>query len=143
LHFVLHRGAGEVTGRVSDARTGQPVPGVFVGVGTPWAIDSSGGSRRGEWSRLARTDEAGDFRVEGASPGACSAIVRAPGYSLWRDEIEVREARTETVDAALLPEAALEGRALDREGRPVAGLSVIVGRPAAGWLSASDRTDAD
>lgn len=143
IRFVLRRGAGQVAGTVVDALTGEPVPGAFVGLGSQRAFDSSGGwLNLGEWARLARTDERGSFHAEGLGPGACSVAVRAGAYALWRDQIEVREDRTESVDVALLPEAALAGHVLDQQGRPVAGLTVEVGQ-GRGWLRAADRTDSD
>ena len=143
--FVLRRGAGAVRGTVRDSATGAPLAQAFVAVGARGCMESRGEGDIlviGPWARLARTDEAGNFRVSGLAPGACALAVRAPGHALWRDELEVQEGRTEEVEASLLPEPGLAGHVLDREGRPVPGLKIVVGRGLE-WLRGSDRSDAE
>lgn len=145
LRLVLHRGAGEVVGTVIDSLTGAPLPGAFVGVGPRTSMGFSGEGftfSLSDWSRRARTDDGGRFRVNGIKPGSCCVAVRTPGHSLWRQEIDVREDRTETVAVALLPEAALEGHVVDERGRPLSGLFVLVGQGVE-WLRASAQTGPD
>ncbi|MEZ5317560.1 MAG: TonB-dependent receptor [Vicinamibacterales bacterium] len=68
-------GSGVVRGRVVEARTGTPLPGVTVGVG-----DAS--------ARLV-TDADGRFELRDLPPGRVSLFVSLVGYALARPEVEV------------------------------------------------------
>jgi len=145
VSFVLYRGSGSVTGTVVDALTGAPVPGALIGIGPRECMEFSEigiGAELAQWARLARADASGRFHANGVAPGRCSIAARAPGHSLWREEIELKEGTTEYVQARLLPEAILEGHVLDDQGIPIAGASVVAGRGVE-WLRAADRTSGD
>ncbi len=127
-------GPAAVAGTVSDAATGQPLPGTTVTVS--WA---SGRSTR---SGRAQTDEAGSFRICGVAAGARTAVraVRQ-GRATATDSVHVRGSGVAEVALALAPAAprTVAGQLVDvQTGRPVPGVTVRV----AGEGGASGVSDA-
>ena len=64
--------SGQVVGRVTDAATGEPVPGAWVLVSPPTAQDRAAMGRT--------TDANGAFAIEGLAPGDWAVATRALGY---------------------------------------------------------------
>jgi len=93
--------ARPIRGTVEDAATGRPVPDAFV---------------FGE-AEATRTDALGSFRL--ADRGSRMAWVEAEGYALAEVVAPADPARPAKV--ALLREAPILGRVVDREGKPVEG----------------------
>ena len=85
---ALAQQAGTIAGRVTDAGTGEPIPGVNVVV---------------ENSTLgASTDVDGLYRIVGVEPGTYTLVASFVGYGDEAEEgVEVRDAQTTTVDFAL------------------------------------------
>ncbi len=101
-------------GRVTDARTGEPVVGSTL---TPMAL-GPGGSRSGRNVALA-PDAEGRFRLAGFEPGSYQLIVSAPGYAPWRAESRDFGEGEHVLDLRLWPSCAFELVAEDEHGRPV------------------------
>jgi iron complex outermembrane receptor protein len=80
---------GTVTGRITDADTGDPLPGVNV------ALE---GTERG-----AATGAEGRFRLAGVPAGTYTLAVSFLGYTARRREITVERGQTITADFALTP----------------------------------------
>lgn len=101
--------ARTLTGRVTDAATGWPVPGASVGLG--WTCEEP-----------VTTDADGRY-VQPAVPsdGYHELTVRAPGYAAE----EQRFGERTQLDFALAREATLTGRAVDGRGRALAGVRVV------------------
>lgn len=120
-----------LSGRVVDA-FGNPVAGARVfagrgGRGAALAIDELDPELY-PWVRRveARTDAAGRFTLERAPEGGSSIAVRASGFAPLRTERRLDEARArELGDLVLEASVVLEGRVLDRSGRPVAGVELV------------------
>ena len=109
-------------GKILEGRVvgpaGRPLSGASIRVEerTPqFAISRPGGE----------TDEAGAFRVEDLLPGMVTLYAVAPGYLERRTEARVPEdGPAERLEIALAQAAVLEGRVLDAQERPVAGVIV-------------------
>jgi len=85
---------GVVTGMVSDATTGEPLPGANVIVA---------GTERG-----AATDQDGQFRISNVPSGPQTLVVSFIGYVTTRIDVVVEEGTTVTQDVALQQEAITE-----------------------------------
>ncbi len=85
---------GLVTGTVSDATTGEPLPGANVIVA---------GTERG-----AATDQDGQFRISNVPSGPQTLVVSFIGYVTTRIDVVVEEGATVTQDVALQQEAITE-----------------------------------
>ena len=83
--------AGSLRGRLTDAETGDPLPGVVISVT---------GTHLGAWA-----DESGDFRIEGLAPGTHTLEATHVGYESLRREVSVDAGADATVDLALSPQA--------------------------------------
>jgi len=126
-----------VSGRVSDAATGQPLAGAIVGEGA-W------------FRRTATTDARGEYRLEGfGAPGVREVHVRASGYGAARREAPAPVDGVARLDFALQRGRAVSGRVVDDGGAPLAGAYVAAvasefddgGQQRTDWLST--RSDAD
>ncbi len=142
---VVELGAGELArlpaavperglaigGRVLDGRTAQPLPGARVTCepGSPHQF------RKPVWldrPPQALTDADGVFLLEGLDPGACRAVVRAPGYAAWRrDGVEPDEIGADLGDITLGRGLTVVGQVIDRSGRPQTGVAVELSEDAA------------
>jgi len=96
LFCVLGAGAaaaqqGTITGRVTDARGGQPVPSAQVRV-----VGSN---------QMALTNAEGRYTLRGVSPGANSVRVLVIGYSERSQQVTVSPGEPATLDFALQPSA--------------------------------------
>ncbi len=111
LRFVLRRGIA-LPGRVTD-RGGAPIEGARARAGRP----------------RASSDAEGRFVVEGLAPGRQLLEVDHPGYNRWRGEVGV-EPRMDAIEVVLRGGWPVAGQVVDLEGRPVAGVAVLL-EPAA------------
>jgi len=124
LDVVVERGR-EVTGRVTDARSGRPVAGACVGTGLPGYP-------------TATTDEDGRYRYRSA-PDVAAPSTPATHETPKLGGTDVLSAAAEgyasecvplppsmVVDFALEPLCDVVGRVVDSEDRPVSGASVVV-----------------
>ncbi|HEX8212420.1 MAG TPA: SusC/RagA family TonB-linked outer membrane protein [Longimicrobium sp.] len=96
LFCVLGVGAaaaqqGTITGRVTDARSGQPVPSAQVRV-----VGSN---------QMALTNAEGRYTLRGVSPGATSVRVLVIGFSERSQQVTVAPGEPATLDFALQPSA--------------------------------------
>jgi protocatechuate 3,4-dioxygenase beta subunit len=134
-----------VGGRVLDARTVQPVAGARVTCepGSPHQFRKPDRLRR---LPEALSDADGVFLLEGLDPGACRAVVRAPGFAPWRrDGVEPDEVGADLGDIELDRGMTVVGRVLDRAGRAQTGVAVEIAEdaPYAYFPEASATTDHD
>ena len=111
---------GRITGLVTDARTGEPVPGAMV------SAQSMGGTRR------AKTDERGRYVLKDLRPGAYKVWAKARAYkpANFPRPVVVESGQTvENIDFALAPKprkGAILGRVTDRKtGLPIPGAVVV------------------
>lgn len=88
LEFASAAFNGFLSGTVTDARSGAPVPQAWVAAGT----DAS-----------CPTQENGGYFLLHA-PGVFTVIVTAPGYREWSRSVTLEEGAGLTVDAALIPD---------------------------------------
>jgi protocatechuate 3,4-dioxygenase beta subunit len=75
-------------------------------------------------ARAARSDAAGRFTIEGVPFGRWTADARAPGY-LSADAVRFLAASDYAPLILLEPGAAITGRVLDADGRPIEGATVL------------------
>jgi TonB-linked SusC/RagA family outer membrane protein len=95
---------GTITGVVTDASTGEALPGANVSV----ADTDQGGA----------TDQEGQFRIENVPPGRQVLVVSFVGYQSNRVEVTVQEGETVTQDILLQP------RPLVQDGVVVTALNI-------------------
>jgi RNA polymerase sigma factor (sigma-70 family) len=112
---ILRRGLG-VTGRVVDVGN-RPIPGALVRLGNRFNVSS----------RETKTDEAGRFQIENAQPGEYKLSIQMAGHSPAIKSVLVK-AGLAPVEFRLEPGHTIRGRVVDRQGKPVAGAYVGVGR---------------
>ncbi|GAJ24914.1 unnamed protein product, partial [marine sediment metagenome] len=84
---VLPEAFGSIGGRVTDAKTGDPIEGAVV-----WMAGQSG-----------TTDSSGDYIIGDVPVGTWTAAAGAEGYESAQKSIEVSEGVTTTVDFILEP----------------------------------------
>jgi hypothetical protein len=87
----------------------------------------------------------GHFEIGGLEPGAFTLKVEAPGHALaWIGPIEVAGGTIAEANAALEPEAAIDGQVTDPNGLPIAGATVATQWQKGSWRnSARARSDRD
>lgn len=113
FELVLHLARGSSVAGVTRDGAGQPVPGALVLAGPEWAAASSDGE--------------GHFRLEGLPPGRHRLTAEAIGHGPATTRVAIQGVDVEGVELRLGAEARVRGRVLDRNGRPLAGASVLVG----------------
>jgi RNA polymerase sigma factor (sigma-70 family) len=111
---VLHQGI-VVTGRVVD-REGHPVRGARVGTGS---------DRFGSDPQIVETDGDGRFRLGHLRPRETVITVQAKGHGPERIELDAR-AGFRSVELKLDAPRTIQGRVVDRDGRPLPGIQVTL-----------------
>jgi protocatechuate 3,4-dioxygenase beta subunit len=111
---VLRRGT-VVTGRVVD-REGHPVRGARVGTGSDWF---------GSDPPIVETDGDGRFRLGHLRPRETVITVQAKGHGPERIELDARTGFP-PVEIKLGTPRTIQGRVVDRDGRPLPGIQVTV-----------------
>ena len=111
---VLTRGIA-VTGQVVD-RDGHPVPGARVGAGRDWF---------GSDPPIVDTDGNGRFRLAHIGPGETVITVQAKGYGPEVIELDAR-AGLPPLAFKLGPPRAIQGRVIDRNGKPLPRIRLAV-----------------
>ena len=142
ITVILKEGGG-ISGKVLDDWTGEPLAHASVRVGRP-----RGGSlavRRASYDKGSRTDEAGEFRVDGLPEGVYDVAASHRGYGVEAAE-GVRVGAAGGADGLVLrlkKEAVVEGRVVDETtGEPVTkALVVFRPPPPAGPRRARTRGD--
>ncbi len=141
LTIVLKSG-GAIAGKVIDDWSGEPLVRASVRVGRP---KSAPRSRSRSYDQGTRTDEAGEFRLEGLPAGTYDVAASHRGYAVAAAEaVEVGAGQsTESLLLRLQKEAVLEGKVIDdTTGEPVAkALIVFRPPPPAGPRRARSRRD--
>jgi protocatechuate 3,4-dioxygenase beta subunit len=142
LVLYMRRGL-QVSGRVTDAATGAPIPGARV---TAYAKDSA--RQRGSLRRIERADGEGRFVLGGLAPGRYELFWGAPGYpSDSRRLVEVAEETLSGVELTLDRGGTIVGTVRDAAGAAVGGAKVSARPrvPTASWdpVRGHGRTTAD
>ncbi len=121
----LQSNGGRLVGTVTDA-TGQPIADAIVATGKRPPFLSHEGRRIVEqWSaRIAMTDDQGRFAIEGLACGTTPVAIRADGFGFWRDEVEIQDQQTTTIQPQLLACAVLTGTVTDGAGQPLAAAAI-------------------
>ncbi len=88
---ILSLQQGVLTGTITDASTGEPLPGANV------LLE---GTNRG-----ASAGPDGQFEISGIEPGEYSVLVRFIGYRDYRQDVQIRDAEVSTMDVSLQREA--------------------------------------
>ena len=120
LDLTLVRG-GFITGRVTDADTGEPIANHHISIYDAARSDSQAAGHG------AKTDETGTYRFR-AAPG--SALVYTGAQHDYQDTGQIRkyvdvvEGETATVDFQFTKGVGLNGRVLTEAGEPVSGARV-------------------
>lgn len=127
IDFSLEPGAGRLTGRVL-APDGRPLAGARVVAGPRnghHVTGPHGGHAIAPPPLAARSDEAGRFELEDALPlGPQPVHCMARGFGQWSGSVTIVGGTTE-FEIRLEPSARIEGRVVDVEGIPVAGVRVL------------------
>lgn len=122
------RRARVLTGTVVDAETRAPVKDAAViamrsiervSAGGAGVQSSASGGANG------RTDDAGEFRLEGLEPQEHSLTVRAQGYQAFSQQVRLpAEGELQPLTIAIKKGLELRGRAVDTSGQPIPGAQV-------------------
>ena len=115
--FVMAR-AGRITGRVTAAKTGQPIHGARVITGDTYDDDSPR-----DW-----TDDQGRFEILGVPPGATTVTVHLPDYAPELKAAEVKAGEATMLDFQLSPGGVLEGVVKLEGGGAATAAEVVAGR---------------
>ncbi len=117
---VKPEGGGLLIGTVYDMCTGRPVPGAVI------SLEQWRGDPKPE-ANTAAADEDGNFRIEHVQNGSFYIHAAADHYATRQAGCfhnEGQEFQEETI--YLAPARTLEGKAVDSEGKPVAGVKIQV-----------------
>ncbi len=128
--FVVAELAGSLalSGRVTRAKSGKPVPGAIV----TFETDST--------RRATKTDRGGRYTIPGLQRGSGVVHVVADGFARERVDVDVQQA--EAVDVALRPELDVVVIVVDDVKRPTAGVTVeaISEEPRRSYMAVTDRS---
>ena len=148
--LVLRTGA-QVTGRVLDSTTGEPVDAAEVALGRFGKAQgeallrplSSLNSSNGQFGRLrsGTTVPSGYFELT-ASPGTYDLAVQAPGKAFFvRGDLEVKAEGLDLGTIVLQSERAIAGEVLNENLVPVAGARILAAGSVAPGPDGQQRTD--
>ncbi|MBL8113362.1 MAG: carboxypeptidase regulatory-like domain-containing protein [Acidobacteria bacterium] len=130
-----------IEGRVTDAKTGRPVPEAYVSA-RPAAGDSGGAAFFGHGGELIVSDAEGRFEIPGLSPGAYTVSARHADYAALSEQAEVREGAVAPIVLKLSAGLTAAGTVVSKEGRPIPGAEVSLdasgGRGGGGSRAVSD-----
>lgn len=132
-----------ISGRVLNGESFLPLAGARVTCepGSPHQFRKP---HRLERLKTAISDADGVFLLEGLDPGRCRAVIKAPGFAAWRrDEIEPDDAGADLGDIELDRGMTIVGRVIDRDDRPLAGVTVEITENAAYAYTAETTTRTD
>ncbi len=115
--FVMAR-AGRITGRVTAAKTDQPIHGARLITGDEYGDDTPR-----DW-----TDDQGRFEILGVAPGAIAVSVHLHDYAPELKVAEVQAGEATTLDFQLHPGAVLEGVVKLEGGGLATAAEVAAGR---------------
>lgn len=102
---------------------------VFDFDGTAMMANVSLRSETSNQTRWADQEEAGPVRIAGLSPGTWTVERTQPGRLPVSRKVEVSEGQVAKVRITLDRGATITGRVVDHEGKPLAAMLVLVGRP--------------
>jgi len=106
-----------ITGWVTDADTGEPIPGAKI----------SHGFGIFEENEVVRCDERGKFVLDGIGRGKIMVRARAEGYAPGRAHLDLRGVRSdETVQIELARWTTVAGSVRDDRGEPVEGAEIFL-----------------
>jgi len=125
---VLHRG-GAVEGIVMDELAAEPV--TSFSIASSDRIDSEEDAPGGHnpfSGGITFEDAGGRFHLDSLKPGKVRLEVKAPGYPVTHvEDVEVSEgALRKGLIVRLRPGATIRGRAVNQDGKPVAGAQIVV-----------------
>lgn len=125
---------GALAGRVFDA-DGHPIAEASVllgptGVGFVRSTLADGSDGKPPAAQRVRTNQHGEYRFDGAAPGAEVIRVRAKRLAPWSGVIDIAEQRESHLDIHMTRGADLEGVVRTSDGVPAGGVEV--------WANASD-----
>ncbi len=119
-----------IAGRMTDATTGEPVGGVWIGWWTNEERDGMLGIDLENDMGFERSAPDGTYRFDLVAPGAVRLEVRGvagqAGYLWTRRVVSVRPDRVNTVDFVLERALTVSGRVVFTDGRPGAGALIEV-----------------
>lgn len=113
-HELRIQRAGEVTGQVTDAVSGQPVHSARVMTGDTFTDNSPR-----DW-----TSPRGTYTITGVEPGPVVLTVHAPGYAPELRTVTVAPGKKASADFKLSQGVAVSGFVKDANGDPVQGVSL-------------------
>jgi len=108
-----------VTGRLVDARTGQPVPGkkeIVLSTNPSW----------GRGFRAESASRSGELEIPGVWPGSYYVCASAPGYVTTCREVRVKATHCDLGDVPVHRGVTLEGKVLTSTGRPIRNAEVFI-----------------
>ncbi|MCU0292783.1 MAG: carboxypeptidase regulatory-like domain-containing protein [Thermoanaerobaculaceae bacterium] len=122
------RRARVLTGTVVDAETRAPVKDAVV-IAMRILERVSGGGAGMQYSTQGaangRTDDSGEFRLEGLEPQEHSLTVRAQGYQAFSQQVRLpAEGELQPLTIAIKKGLELRGRVVDTSGQPIPGAQV-------------------
>ena len=121
------RGGFRITGRIVDARSGAPLPGVEVTRIDAIANQSNDGTPASEATEATATDSDGVYAFHGVHASVHELVARREGFGTRVHRyVQVLEDGPDVVeqDLELAPGASIAGRVIDLGGSGVAGLEL-------------------
>jgi hypothetical protein len=128
--LLCAQGTGSISGLITNSITGAGVEGVKVRA----ACAPGGAARCPDADASAVTDTVGAFRLSALPGGHYLMFAEKDGFSLAQASVPVATVSAPgdaRFDMKLIPLASLQGRVVDPEGKPVAGVTVQFGRTTA------------
>lgn len=123
----LSPGTSAISGRVTDARSGERLAGVGLTITAMDRREQERISSKPDGTYSVDQIAAGRYRLVAEKPGYVPSALGANRYDSSGTLVEISAGhRTEDIDMALSPGAIVRGRITDEDGRPVPRLSVIV-----------------
>lgn len=118
VHRLVMARAGRIAGRVTSAKTDQPIHGARLVTGDEYDDDSP----------RAWTDDQGRYEILGVPPGSTTVTVHLPTYAPELNSVEVKAGEAATLDFQLHPGAMLEGVVKLEGGGAATAVEVVAGR---------------